>query len=178
VRAIGYWMLAVGFLAGAFVSVRTEANAVAWTWFVPALLVAAAGVAMVRRSAHQETRQHATLSANIDRLRRAIDRIAGNIAHLDEEKEHLHPHDVHGRIDALFPADLAEFVEARETIAHIYGLRAYAEVMNAFAAGERYLNRVWSASVDCYVDDVREYLARAREQFSLTRDALNRLARD
>ena len=45
--------------------------------------------------------------------------------------------------------------------------------MSAFAAGERYLNRVWSASADGYVDEAREYIERAREQFV---DAKNRLA--
>jgi hypothetical protein len=47
--------------------------------------------------------------------------------------------------------------------------------MNEFAAGERYLNRVWSASVDCYIDDVHEYLGRAKEQFINTRDVLSKL---
>jgi hypothetical protein len=37
--------------------------------------------------------------------------------------------------------------------------------MSNFAAGERYINRVWSASTDGYVDEVILYLGRAREQF-------------
>ncbi len=37
--------------------------------------------------------------------------------------------------------------------------------MGAFAAGERYINRVWSASTDGYVDEVRNYLDRATQQF-------------
>ncbi len=65
---------------------------------------------------------------------------------------------VQHRIDELFPGDLNTFVEARETIPHVYGLQAYADVMSHFAAGERYLNRVWSASADGYVDEVRTYL--------------------
>ena len=65
---------------------------------------------------------------------------------------------VQHRIDELFPGDLNKFVEARETIPHVYRLQAYADVMSHFAAGERYLNRVWSASADGYVDEVRTYL--------------------
>jgi len=38
-------------------------------------------------------------------------------------------------------------------------------VMSAFAAGERYINRVWSASTDGYVEEVRSYLERATQQF-------------
>ena len=94
------------------------------------------------------------------------------LTRLDGEKKDLHPFDVHPRIDALFPQELNTFVEARKSIAHVYGLQAYAAVMNEFAAGERYLNRVWSASVDCYIDDVQEYLGRAREQFVRAREVL------
>jgi hypothetical protein len=36
--------------------------------------------------------------------------------------------------------------------------------MSAFAAGERYINRVRSASTDGYVDEVRNYLDRATLQ--------------
>jgi len=48
---------------------------------------------------------------------------------------------------------------------HVFGLQSYADVMGAFAAGERYINRVWSASTDGYVDEVYNYLDRATRQF-------------
>ena len=48
---------------------------------------------------------------------------------------------------------------------HVFGMQNYADVMSHFAAGERYINRVWSASTDGYVDEVRTYLERARDQF-------------
>ena len=38
--------------------------------------------------------------------------------------------------------------------------------MSRFAAGERYLNRVWSASADGYIDEVNTYIEKSREQFS------------
>ena len=37
---------------------------------------------------------------------------------------------------------------------HVFGMQNYADVMSNFAAGERYINRVWSASTDGYVDEV------------------------
>ena len=49
---------------------------------------------------------------------------------------------------------------------HVFGIQNYADVMSNFAAGERYINRVWSASTDGYVDEVREYLERAHKQFT------------
>ena len=48
---------------------------------------------------------------------------------------------------------------------HVFGMQNYADVMSNFAAGERYINRVWSASTDGYEDEVRAYLVRALDQF-------------
>ena len=48
---------------------------------------------------------------------------------------------------------------------HLFGLQPYADIMSAFAAGERYINRVWSASTDGYVDEVKMYLTKAHDQF-------------
>jgi hypothetical protein len=50
-------------------------------------------------------------------------------------------------------------------VGYFLGLQSYADVMSAFAAGERYISRVWSASTDGYVDEARNYLNRATEQF-------------
>jgi hypothetical protein len=68
-------------------------------------------------------------------------------------------------IDRLLREDLNNFANARESMKHIFGLQSYADVMSAFAAGERYINRVWSASTDGYVDEVHNYLDRATQQF-------------
>jgi hypothetical protein len=75
----------------------------------------------------------------------------------------------------MFLEDLAAFVAARQSIAHIYGLAAYGEVMSSFAAGERYLNRVWSASADGYIDEVNTYIEKAREQFVESLDKIRAL---
>ncbi len=176
-RAVGYILLTLGFLVAVFVSVLTAANEVEWIWFAPALLIGTVGVALARLSMRQETREAGTLSSNVEILESSIGRIVEKITGLDAEKQALHPFDVHSRIDELFPEDLAAFVDARESITHLYGLQAYARVMNEFAAGERYLNRVWSASVDCYIDDVHEYIGRAKEQFTKTREVLQRESR-
>jgi hypothetical protein len=48
-------------------------------------------------------------------------------------------------------------------------------VMSAFAAGERYINRVWSASTDGYIDEVRSYLERATQQFGEARSLFEEL---
>lgn len=56
---------------------------------------------------------------------------------------------------------------------HLFGLQVYADVMSAFATGERYVNRVWSASADGYRTEAITYLNKAAGQF---RDASRQLS--
>lgn len=94
---------------------------------------------------------------------------------MNRDKDNIHTYDMHKKIDALLLEDLDAFAEARETIAHVHGLANYADVMNHFAGGERYLNRVWSASADGYIDEVNEYIGRAQEQFEEAQKLLGNL---
>ena len=55
---------------------------------------------------------------------------------------------------------------------HLYGMQTYADIMSEFAAGERYINRVWSTTADGYDEEAEIYLARAAEQFEDARKQL------
>jgi len=152
----------------------TDASGVKWLWYLPALAVGAVGVVMIRtdEARHSKTEHH--VAANIEAVEGSLQRIATNIDKLNAEKDTIDTYDMRHRIDDLFVDDLETFVDARESIAHRYGLAAYGEVMSSFAAGERYLNRVWSASADGYIDEVNEYLEKAKDQFN---ESLNLLCR-
>ncbi len=173
-KNLGYLTLAVGFLFGAWVSSQHETE-VDWLPWIVSVIVATVGVVIARNATRSEARAGDKMAGNMADLRESIDRVARNIASLDDEKTSINPYDLHARIDEAFAEDLATFADARETIAHMHGLQEYAEVMNEFAAGERYLNRVWSASVDGYIDECNTYLGRARAQFEKTRDCIHRL---
>lgn len=174
-RGVGYVLLVVGFLAGSLVAVQTAENHVEWARFVPALVLAVVGVGLARNAMHRASRHESVVGANVEALHDSLARVVERLASLDATKRELDPYDVHGKIDELFPDELTRFADARETIAHLYGLQAYAAVMTEFAAAERYLNRVWSASVDGYVDEVQLYLGRALEQFTLALEKLRAL---
>jgi hypothetical protein len=115
----------------------------------------------MRRAARHVDR----LAEDMETLEASLGRVVGNVETLDRDKESIDVYDLKNRIDDLFPADLDAFVRARESIIHRHGLQAYADVMNPFAAGERYLNRVWSTSTDGYIDEAHTYLGRSHEQF-------------
>jgi CRISPR/Cas system-associated protein Csm6 len=75
-------------------------------------------------------------------------------------------------IDAKLREDLRRFADARESLIHLFGLQTYADIMSSFATGERYVNRVWSASADGYNAEARDYIARAADQFRNARQQL------
>jgi len=156
--------MTIGFLGGALASV-TDEEKVQWGYYACAVALGVAGVVVVRTSERQVSTSEGKLAANMQVVEGALGGIVENMAKLGDEKEQTNTYDVRHRIDELFLDDLTRFVDARESIAHVYGLNAYGEVMSSFAAGERYLNRVWSASADGYIDEVSAYIDKAREQF-------------
>ncbi len=97
------------------------------------------------------------------------------MADLNARKTSINTYDIRHHLDRSLPEHLNAFAEARETIVHKYGLQNYARIMNHFAAGERYLNRVWSASADGYIDEVNTYLEMASAQFAAVRERLHSL---
>jgi hypothetical protein len=174
-KLVGFLMVTVGFIAAALATVVDE-NAVRWLWYIPALAVGAAGVAAIRidDARHSKTEHH--VASRIETVESSLERIAASINKLNANKHSIDTYDMRHRIDELFVDDLDTFVDARESIAHRYGLAAYGEVMSCFAAGERYLNRVWSASADGYVDEVNTYLDKAQAQFVESLEKVHRLS--
>jgi hypothetical protein len=152
------------FLAGSFLSVLDPLT-MNWTYMAPVLLVGVVGLWMHRKASHGESRADHKLSGNIDTLGRSLDNILANLESLHGRKADLPTYEARFEIDKLFRDDLNNFAEARESMIHVFGIQNYADVMSNFAAGERYINRVWSASTDGYVDEVNKYIDRSLEQF-------------
>ena len=163
------------FLAGSFLSVLDpfEMN---WTLMVPTLIIGAVGLYLYKTTHNAETRSSHKLSGNIHILRSSLANIVTKLEPLHAGKEDLPVYEARFEIDKLFRDDLANFADARESMIHVFGIQNYADVMSGFAAGERYLNRVWSASTDGYIDEVKLYLGRALDQFHEARDHFEQLA--
>lgn len=164
-KLFGVILVAVSFLAGSFVTVL-DPREVNWYYMIPALLTGLAGLWLYRKAQHEETRGGDKLAGNMAMLHTSLTNILRNLEELCARGEDLPVHEARYEIDRLFRDDLNNFADARESMIHIFGIQNYADVMSNFAAGERYINRVWSASTDGYVDEVRMYLERARAQFT------------
>lgn len=168
---IGYLLLILGFLAAAYVA-ALDPETVAWAVFVPTIVVAAIGVAMIRYARRAEARGGERLQQNRRTLADALERLERELAALHAGSDTDAVAHLHDDIDRRLREDLRRFADARESMIHLYSLNTYADIMSAFAAGERYINRVWSASADGYPDEARSYLKRASSQIALARNAL------
>ena len=170
-KSIGYLLLIGGFLAAAY-STALDAQATSWALFMPAALAAAVGVIILKRRASGEARSDSVLTANRAELKESLGNIVRELEVLNEGRSQFATADLRHEIDTRLRDDLRRFADARESMVHLFGLQTYANIMSEFAAGERYVNRVWSASADGYGGEASTYLQKAAFQFG---DALRQL---
>jgi len=173
-KKLGYVIITIGFLAGAFVAVLDESR-VQWSYFSGALILGAVGIILVHLHEKKNSRSEKKLAMNLQDIKTSLTHIVENMTQLDAEKQSINAYDMRHRVDELFSKDMTTFVEARGSLAHVHGLQVYANVMSHFASGERYLNRVWSASADGYVDEIMAYLNKAQVQFTEALDNICKL---
>lgn len=169
IKTLSLVLVMAAFLAGAFIAVLDPVT-VNWAWMGGVLLAGVAGLVLFRRAHHGEASSGHRLTGNMKILTNSLSNILGNLEDLCERKEDLPVYEARFEIDRLFREDLNDFADARESMVHVFGMQDYANVMSAFAAGERYINRVWSASTDGYRDEVLKYLLKARDQFAEAND--------
>ena len=164
IKTLSLLVIMASFLAGAFITVL-DPTQVNWFWFTPVLTLGVVALLIYTKAHHSEAKASHRLSGNLQILETSLANILGNLETLNADSANLPVYEARFEIDRLLREDLNNFANARESMKHVFGLQNYADVMSAFAAGERYINRVWSASTDGYVDEVRNYLERATQQF-------------
>ena len=173
-KKLGYVFVFVGFVAASLVSVA-DVLQVNWMLFCVLLIISIIGIFLIRSSEKKETMHEETLSRNMKAVEESLVRIVDDVKLIRSGIDPKKPQDVHKRIDERLPDHLGAFIESRKTIGHVHGLQAYGHVMNYFATAERYLNRVWSASADGYIDEITEYMERSEQQFEEALAALREL---
>ncbi len=166
-----YLLLGLGFLGGAYVTALDVEN-VDWLLFGIAAIAAIVGVILAKRADRATATSGELLENNRNELNQSLGNIVRDLKQMSDgtpEKGEA----LRDWIDEKLRPDLRRFVEARESMVHLYGLQTYADIMSDFAAGERYINRVWSTAADGYDEEAEIYLRRAGEQFE---DARRQLA--
>jgi hypothetical protein len=169
-KRIGFFLLAGGFLAGAYATALDVQN-VNWQIFVVAALGAIAGLVLIKRATAAHARSDSVLELNRGELRDSIANVVRDLGEIVQDTNSRGTA-LRDAIDLRLRNDLRRFAAARESMVHLFGLQTYADIMSSFAAGERYINRVWSASADGYDEEAEIYLARAAEQFAEAQEQL------
>jgi hypothetical protein len=170
-KRIGLTLLVISFLAGAYLAVL-DATEVDWVPFVIVLVGGFVGVVLTRRADKSAAGHQDVVEANTQVMLESLDHVVAKVESLTARLDSMDVYDVPAAIDGEVLEHLNKFVANRDTIKHAFGLQAFADIMSHYAGGERYLNRVWSASADGYIDEAALYLPRALEQFTLARSNL------
>jgi uncharacterized membrane-anchored protein YhcB (DUF1043 family) len=183
IRPLGMLLLVLGFFGASFVAVwqsdtptgggkNREWGSIHWPAYGAALAVGIVGVVILRRTATQAVSAEKA-TASLRTLDESLNRLLANVRAIRGESAQLDVYAVAPRIEQDLNEDIARFVDARETLIPLFGLQAYANIMNHFAAAERTINRAWCASADGYVDEVWACFERVEELLDATRQELN-----
>lgn len=170
-QMLGQVLLWLGFLSGALATVwRAEIesddpaevwNTIPWAWYTVSAAVCAAGAVtlrIVRSSARGSTEKSV---AELAQLKASLARVITNMETIQNHLQESSPSQITAQIDDTLAEDLRIFGDGRECIVAEHGLQTFAEVMSKFAAGERAINRTWSAAADGYLDEAATCLERA-----------------
>lgn len=105
---------------------------------------------------NREAAVHETPGYALDEAHREVTALLDEVRTLDEAAQIGL---LTTRIEALQLTHLAAFVEARPELIGRYGIAGYARIMDVFAAGERRINRAWSAAADGVLPEALDSLA-------------------
>jgi hypothetical protein len=173
-KYISYLLVASGFIGSALVA-TVHKEMVNWTYFITTMAIGITGVIVLRITVKRHLKGEEKVDADISNIEKSLANIVKNMITFSQDKEQINVYDIHEKIDEIFLDDLEAFLKVRESIIHQYDMQSYADLMNHFAAGERYLNRSWSASADGYVNESYTYIDKALEQFTIAQDHFNKL---
>jgi len=173
-KNFGYFLVAAGFLGGAFATSLDVQN-VDWILFTGAAGAAFVGLLIYKRQLSTLARSEEVLEVNRVELRESIANVVNDLGDIIGG-ELTQGAVLRDRIDLKLREDLRRFADARESMVHLFGLQTYADIMSNFAAGERYINRVWSASADGYDEEANAYLKKAAGQFEEAKQQLLKAA--
>ena len=101
--------------------------------------------------------------AGLQEITVALERLIVGVGELESKVETSPPSHITAYIDGSLADDFRIFADGRDAITAEYGLPVFAEVMTQFSAGERAINRAWSAAADGYIDEVATCVERGKQ---------------
>jgi hypothetical protein len=108
----------------------------------------------------------------VARIAEALVGLEADVERLVLNNQDLDPKALHAGIDPLLGGSVYLIAEGRNVIRQAHGSKVFVAVMDAFARGERKLNRAWSAAVDGHAEESRNSLAAGLPAIREAREAM------
>lgn len=143
-----------------------------WYLYVPALIVGVIGAVLLRQTRSTVNGGLGAGGTSLEPLRTSLAELLDKVGKLKNELPMMAPEEVVAFIDDRCVTHCNSFAEQREVIKSLLGLSQFGEIMSEFASGERFLNRVWSAAADGYMEEAYRSVQTAYEFFSAAERAL------
>jgi hypothetical protein len=140
---------------------KEEWSLIPWSIYIPSAVTCMIGIGLLTAARSTAGQKSEKTEASLAEIKVSLARVIENIHRLSGETESLAPSKIAKRIEIDLSDDLRDFAEGRDSITAEYGLAVFADVMTQFAAGERSINRAWSAAADGYVDEAATCIERA-----------------
>ena len=143
-----------------------------WVEYGIAAVACFAGVVLLHTGRRSSTQKSEKSAASLQEITDALNRAINRTQQLSKESSTLAPSKIVARIDDEITDELRTFADGRESMTTEHGLKLFADVMSPFAAGERAINRAWSAAADGYIDEATDCLERGLAMLSAAREEL------
>lgn len=167
---IGQILLWGGFLSGSLATVLNVEKKIAWStipwgWYLVSVTICIVGIAILRLSRKSTVESSEESTASLSEIRESLIKLLKNTQHMSGQMDEMAPSEMTVFIDDVLAPDCYTFAEGRNAITTEMGLQKFADVMTHFSAGERAVNRAWSAAADGYVDEAKTCVERAVSMF-------------
>lgn len=151
--------------------------AVYWPGYFAAFAVGICGALLIRASAKSATSNEHHNQAGLEQLTNTLQALVVEVDRLTEALPTLAPEEAVPWIDTHCVPLCSDFADNREVMKTTFGLAGFAAVMSEFASGERFLNRVWSAAADGYMEEAWRSLQTSQRFFHAALDELQKRRR-
>lgn len=172
-KTVGQLLLWLGFLSGSLatvwrIDIKSEDAAEAWstipwTWYIVSAVACAIGALLLRMTKRSEGASTDQTLSGLGEINRSLSQLIENTKALKKTAGSIAPSRIAQQIDDTLADDFRVVGDGRDCVSAELGLQVFAEFMSRFAAGERAINRAWSASVDGYIDEAETCLDRGLE---------------
>lgn len=133
-----------------------------WVLFIIGFVILMLGVALKHLGKSQVVLE--LRGSKMQEIAERLEAIRNELKAINSEKAQLSNEELHEKVEHLTAKTIYQFSLGLNTIKTSLGLKEYNNIMTSFAPGERYLNRVWSATTDGYHEEALNYLERAVPQ--------------